>query len=197
MLVVNFQRRTETAQWLSCGHEGAVKRASDQAVLLSLERDVADLDALLKRIREGDPAARVELLNTCAGGIRFFLQRTFQPSDPDAAAACVSEALIRRIRAATGAGSLAELVRLAAADCGFHSPARPVASPDKVRTLRQTLRQCSPQEREFLERCYLHGEDPVLVSEDLGMTCEDVAALRRKVGRPGNSASRRAASAGR
>ncbi len=155
-------------------------------LLLSLEGDVPELDALLERVRRGDSDAVVELRQTCAGGIRFFLERTFDPADPQSATRRVFDALVRRIRENEADASLAEAVRAAARDCGFVTPRQRRRKPPaaRVRALKEALANCSELEREYLERCYLHGEDPAEVRDELGLSREEVTALHRRLGGP-------------
>lgn len=166
----------------------------NQAILLSAERDVPDLEALLERIRKGDAKAESELRETCGEGIRFFLRRSYRPDDLEAAFERVWETLIARLRRGAGSGGLAELVRQSAQDCGLRAPVRPRATVPG--SLRAILRTCSVRERTFLERCYLRGEDPAAVAGELEMAREEVLALYRKVGRPGSGAKSRRAAAG-
>lgn len=163
-----------------------MSRLPNCSLLLSLEGDVPDLDALLGRVRQGDPDAIVQLRQACAGGIRFFLERTFDPEDPESAAGRVFHALLRRLRDNDAPLSLAEAVRAAARDCGFVTPRRRRKKPPaaRVRALKEALANCSELEREYLERCYLHGEDPAEVRDELGLSREEIAALHRRLGGP-------------
>jgi hypothetical protein len=179
---------------LSRGCEAQLNGVMNQAILLSAERDVPDLEALLERIREGDAKAESELLEACGEGIRFFLRRSYGPEDLEAAFQRVWEALLARLRRDAGSGGLAELVRRAAQECGLKAPARPPAAAPNA--LRAILRNCSARERAFLERCYLRNEDPAEVARQLNMAREEVTALYRKVGRPGSAARSRRAAAG-
>jgi len=167
--------------------EAAVRRSANRGLLLSSEGDVLDVDALRARLRQGDDDVISELRRSCLGGIRFYLERTFGPDDPDEAAARVFEALVRRIQQGEAGGSLAEAVRSAARDCGFltPNPVRRLKPPaEKVRLLKQALAKCSALEREYLERCYLRGENPTEVREQLGLSRQEVDALHRKLGVP-------------
>jgi len=164
-----------------------VRRSANRCLLLSIDGDVVDVDDLVTRLRRGDDDAVSELRAHCLGGIRFYLERTFGPADPDEAAARVFEALVGRLRQTDPGGSLAQAVRLAARDCGFLNPnpgRRVKPPPGKVRSLKQALAKCSALEREYLERCYLQGENPVEVRERLGLSREDVDALHRKLDAP-------------
>jgi len=164
-----------------------VSRLPNRSLLVSLEGDIPELDALLERLRHGDSDAVAQLRQACAGGIRFFLERTFEPADPEGATTEVFQALVRRLQRGEAGPGLAEAVRLAARDCGFLNPnpgRRLKPPPEKVRTLKQAVAKCSALEREYLERCYLHGEDPADVREQLGLSREEVAALHRKLGGP-------------
>lgn len=164
-----------------------MSRLPNSSLLVSLEGDIPNLDTLLERVRQGEPDAVAQLYQAAAGGIRFFLERTFDPEDPDVATARVFEALIRRLRQGAGGVRLAEAVRAAARDCDLLTPRsrRQVQPPrDRVRALKEALARCSELEREYLERCYLHGEDPAEVRELLGMSREQVTALHRKLGGP-------------
>jgi hypothetical protein len=164
-----------------------------EAILLSAERDVPDLEALLERIRAGEAEAVAELEEACGQGIRFFLRRSYEPEDLEEAFHRVWEALIGRLRRQAGARTLAELVREAAQECGLEAKRH---SPAAAGSLRAVLRNCSARERVFLERCYLRGEAPAAVAVELKMTPEEVAALYRKVGRPGSRGKSRRAAAG-
>lgn len=166
----------------------------NQAILSSAERDVPDLEALLERIRAGEPKAISEFEEACGEGIRFFLRRTYELEDPAEAFERVWEALIGSLRNGAGARSLGELVRQAARDCGLEARRKPPARV--ASSLRAVLRDCSVRERTFLERCYLKGEDPATVGAELRMTPEQVSALYRKVGRPGSAGKSRRAAAG-
>lgn len=166
----------------------------NQAILLSAERDVPDLEALLERIRAGEATAVSEFKEACGEGIRFFLRRTYPLEDLEEAFGRVWEALIGRLRNGAAARSLGELVRQAARDCGLVAKPKP---PVRVAgSMRAALRDCSARERIFLERCYLKGDDPAAVGAELRMTPEEVTALYQKVGRPGTGGRSRRAAAG-
>lgn len=171
-----------------------MKRAMNQAILLSAERDVPDLEALLERVRAGEVEATSEFEEACGEGIRFFLRRTYQPEDLEEAFHRVWEALLGRLRDGADPRSLAELVRQAARDCGLE--ARPKPPAKAAGSLQAVLRECSARERAFLERCYLGSEDPAVTAAELEMTREEVTALYRKVGRPGSTSKSRRAAAG-
>ncbi len=176
-----------------CG-EDPLNRARNQAILLSAERDVWELEALLDRIRAGDADAVSELEQAYGAGVRYFLRRTYAPADPEEAFQRVWEVLLDLLRRGASAQPLAVLVRQAAHTCGLKIPPRPPATAPG--SLRAALRDCSARERAFLERCYLQGEDPAAVARDLKLSPAEVAALYQKVGRPGNAHKTRRAAAG-
>lgn len=147
-----------------------------------------DLDQVVEMVRAGDPFGLKQFHRVFSPGVRFLIERKLGKPAVEKEARAVLETAIQAIRndPSMESRSLPKLVRrliLERVERQQHLEANDLPATtlaEGVQAAERVIEQMSPLEREALRRCYVLGERPEVIAQQLGFKEKDLRSIRSR-----------------